>query len=72
MSDDNESWISVDDETYEIKAIKAYERNELAAKDLQASLGVSRAHMFRLIERYRSSGRDGLNFQENWQSQPVL
>ena len=35
--------IEVDDETYEVKAIKAYLRGEMKAKDLQASLDVSRA-----------------------------
>jgi transposase len=52
--------IEVDEESYEVKAIRAYLRGELKARDLQASLEVSRPTMYRMISRYRESGPAGL------------
>ncbi len=57
---DTELEIEVDDETYEVKAIKAYIRGELKAKDLQASLDVSRATAHRMVARYKKEGAEGL------------
>lgn len=53
-----------DDRSYEAKAIQAYLDQELSASDLQASLGVSRASMYRLVDRYRTSGEAGLVSQK--------
>lgn len=60
MQRTDELQIEVDEETYEIKAIGAYLRKEISAADLQVSLNVSRAQMYRLIKRYQMSGPDGL------------
>jgi hypothetical protein len=58
MSDDP-SDVETDEDTYEVKAIKAYLAGELKAKDLQVSLGVSRPVMFRRITRSGNSARLG-------------
>lgn len=60
MEQDDAIEIVEDLEPYEIKAIEAYLRGELKAKALQASLEISRSHMFRLIQRYRQNGAEGL------------
>lgn len=52
--------IEVEEESYEVKAIRAYIAGELKAKDLQTSLKVSRAAMYRMVDRYREFGPDGL------------
>lgn len=52
--------IEVDEETYEVKAIEAYLKGKLTAKDLRASLEVSRAVMYRMVNRYKQSGPEGL------------
>lgn len=52
--------IEVEEESYEVKAIKTYIAGKLKAKDLQASLGVSRPTMYRMVNRFRTSGADGL------------
>ncbi|MFW2829979.1 ISNCY family transposase [Sphingomonas sp. ID0503] len=46
--------------SYTGKAIQAYIDGTITAKDLQASLGVARAYMYRLIDRYRHEGEAGL------------
>lgn len=46
--------------TYEAAAIDAYLRKEITASDLQASLGVARGYMYRLVKRYEAHGVDGL------------
>lgn len=61
MANDIEPYISVDEESYESKAITAYLAGEINATDLRESLGVSRGNMYRLIERYRQSGKEGLS-----------
>ena len=58
--DENEPDIEVNEEAYEISAIKAYLAGQLKARDLQASLEVSRSTMYRMVERYQGSGPDGL------------
>jgi len=45
---------------YRAKAIAAYLRGQISAADLEASLEVSRTHMFRLIKRYEADGINGL------------
>jgi transposase len=52
--------IEVEEESYEVKALRAYIAGELKAKDLQTSLEVSRAAMYRMVDRYREFGPDGL------------
>jgi transposase len=52
--------IAEDIQPYEIKALEAYLRGELEAKDLQASLEISRSHMYRLLKRFREHGPEGL------------
>ena len=52
--------IEIDDEIYEVKAIKAYLRGELKAKDLHASLEVSRATAHRMVSRFKEEGAEGL------------
>ena len=44
--------IELDEESYETKAIKAYLRGKIQAKDLLASLEVSRPVMYRMIKRF--------------------
>lgn len=56
--------IEVDDESYELKAITAYVRGEIKARDLQESLGVSRSTMYRMIDRFKQSGAAGLLSQK--------
>src|SRR5690606_29910412 len=46
--------------SYKARAIESYLRKEITASDLQASLGVSRPHMYRLIKRYEEFGPAGL------------
>lgn len=46
--------------SYAGKAIQAYLDKRISAADLQASLGVARTYMYRLIERYRLDGEAGL------------
>jgi DNA-binding winged helix-turn-helix (wHTH) protein/transposase len=58
--DEIELTIEVDEESYEIKAIKAYLSGDLKARDLRASLEVSRPTMYRMVARYVESGPDGL------------
>ncbi len=46
--------------SYAGKAIQAYLDKRISVADLKASLGVARAYMYRLIERYRLDGEAGL------------
>lgn len=59
--DVSEPEIEVDDESYEIKAIKAYLAGDLKARDSRASLEVSRPTMYRMVARYVEFGPDGLH-----------
>ncbi len=45
---------------YEADAVNAYLRKEITASDLQATLGVTRTYMYRLIRRNEEHGIDGL------------
>lgn len=56
----SEFGIEIDEETYEIKAIKAYIAKEISSADLQASLELGRAQTFRRVERYKRLGAEGL------------
>lgn len=60
MTNDTDPRIIVDEESYEGKAITDYLAGQMSATVLRKSLGVSRTHMYRLIERYRESGEHGL------------
>lgn len=60
MEQADKAEIVEDLQPYEIKALEAYLQGELKAKDLQASLEISRSHMYRLLKRYREHGSDGL------------
>jgi hypothetical protein len=58
--DTEEPEILTDDEKYETKAIAAYLAGDIDAKSLRASLGCSKAHMYRLVrlERDRDANKE--------------
>lgn len=60
MDEDNSVDIEVDDESYEIKAIRAYCADEISIADLQMSLDLERAQTYRVVKRFRKHGPDGL------------
>lgn len=60
MSSNSSVDIEIDEESYEIKAIKAYLAKEISISDLRASLGLKRSQTYRLVDRYREHGPDGL------------
>ncbi len=61
MSSSNpEPKIVVDEESYEIKAIREYIAGGMKLADLQASLGLSRAWTARLVARFKKEGPAGL------------
>lgn len=60
MSSSSSVDIDIDEESYEIKAIKAYLAKEISISDLRASLGLKRSQTYRLVDRYREHGSDGL------------
>jgi transposase len=60
MTDEIELDIEVDEEAYEVKAIKAFLAKEISLEDLQVSLERGRAQTYRLVKRYKSEGPSGL------------
>lgn len=57
---EGQSLFEIDTQSYSAKAIEAHIRGELSIRDLSASLGVSRSHAYRLVNRFKIDGQDGL------------
>jgi len=60
--------IQVDEESYEIKAIKTFLAGEISIGDLRVSLGLGRAQTYRQVNRYREFGPDGLQSKKKGRS----
>ena len=61
MSSNSPVNIEIDEDSYEIKAIKAYLAKEISISDLRTSLGLKRTQTYRLVDRYREHGPAGLD-----------
>ena len=60
METSSEPYIEVEEDSYEVRAIEAFLAGEIRIGDLQASLELKRAQTYRLVDRYKRLGAEGL------------